>query len=155
LYGSFVLAVKLNGTAVPEAGFNAAIAGDFGVPVVFVSGDQEIGNEATRLLGPVETVAVKQAIGFHAAVMMPPEKAQQLMRAGVKRAIMRRGEVKPYRMTQPVTLEVRFKDPITAEVVSYLPGVQRPSGDTIVFSARNMTQASRFLEAIFSISVKP
>jgi D-amino peptidase len=69
------MAVKLNGTAVPEAGFNAAIGGDFGVPVVFVSGDQAIGNEATRLLGPVETVAVKQAIGFHAAVMMPPGKS--------------------------------------------------------------------------------
>ena len=34
--------VKLNGVEVPEAGFNAAIAGDFGVPVVFVSGDQTI-----------------------------------------------------------------------------------------------------------------
>ncbi|MGH9823509.1 MAG: M55 family metallopeptidase, partial [Blastocatellia bacterium] len=32
--------VKLNGMIVPEAGFNAAIAGEFGVPVVFISGDQ-------------------------------------------------------------------------------------------------------------------
>jgi D-amino peptidase len=149
------MAVKLNGIAVPEAGFNAAIAGDFGVPVVFVSGDQVIGNEATRLLGPIETVAVKQAIGFHAAVMISPEKAEQLIRGGVKRAIIRRGEIKPYRMTRPVSLEVRFKDPIAAELVSYLPEVQRPTGDTIVFSARNMTQASQFLEAISSISVKP
>jgi D-aminopeptidase len=75
--------------------------------------------------------------------------------AGVKRAIMRRGEIKPYRLTQPVALEIRFKDPIVAEVISYLPGVQRPTGDTIVFSAGDMTQASRFLEAISSISVKP
>jgi D-amino peptidase len=37
------MAVSLNGTAVPEAGFNAAIAGDFGVPVVFLAGDQVIG----------------------------------------------------------------------------------------------------------------
>jgi D-amino peptidase len=58
------MAVRLNGTVVPEAGFNAAIAGEFGVPVVFVSGDQAISEEAKRLLGPIETASVKQAIDF-------------------------------------------------------------------------------------------
>ena len=42
--GSMVL--KLNGTEVGETGFNAAIAGDFGVPVSFISGDQATGAEA-------------------------------------------------------------------------------------------------------------
>jgi D-amino peptidase len=149
------MAVRLNGTAVPEAGFNAAIAGDFGVPVVFVSGDQAIGDEAKRLLGPIETVAVKQAIGFHAAKMMSPQKAQELIRADVRKAIEGRGEIKPYRMTRPISLQIRFKDPITAELVSYLPAVQRPAGDTIVFSARDMIEASKFVEAISSLSIRP
>ena len=61
--------IKLNGQVVPEAGFNAAIAGDFGVPVVFLSGDQIICEEAQRILGPIETVAVKQTIGFNVAKM--------------------------------------------------------------------------------------
>ena len=74
------MAIKLNGVDVPEAGFNAAIAGDFGVPVVFVSGDQVIGEQARKLFGPIETVAVKQAIGYHAAKMMMPEKAHGLIR---------------------------------------------------------------------------
>src|SRR4051794_7226782 len=43
------VSVALNGTAVPEAGISAAIAGEFGVPIVLFSGDQVIhtGNEAT------------------------------------------------------------------------------------------------------------
>lgn len=149
------MAVKLNGTAVPEAGFNAAIAGDFGVPVVFVSGDQAIGQEARNLLGPIETVAVKQAIGFHAAKMMSPLRAQHLIRVGVKRAIERRGEIKPYRMTRPVRVEIRFKDPIMAELVSYLPFVQRPAGDTVVFSAKDMTEAVKLLAVISNLNVRP
>src|SRR5712692_3182898 len=58
-----IFEIKLNGTGVPEAAFNAAIAGEFGVPVVLLSGDQTIGEEARRLLGPIETVAVKQGHG--------------------------------------------------------------------------------------------
>jgi D-amino peptidase len=81
------ISVALNGVTVPEAGFNAAIAGDFGVPVVFLSGDQAIGKEAKRLLGPIETIAVKQAIGFYAAVMIHPEESRRLIREGMKRAV--------------------------------------------------------------------
>ena len=76
--------VKLNGTEMSEAGYNAAIAGDFGVPVVFLSGDQTICEDAKELLGPIETAAVKQAIGFHSARMIPPGKAQALIRRGSK-----------------------------------------------------------------------
>src|SRR5262249_13027981 len=90
------LAVKLNGVEVPEAGFNAAIAGDFGVPVVFLSGDQTIAQEARELLGATETVEVKHAIGFHSAEMLPPEESQRLIREGVRRGVERRAKIKPY-----------------------------------------------------------
>ncbi|HEY3930335.1 MAG TPA: M55 family metallopeptidase [Candidatus Koribacter sp.] len=149
------MAVKLNGTDEPEAGFNAAIAGDFGVPVVFVSGDQVIGEQSRNLFGNIETVAVKQAIGYHAAKMMAPQKAQALIRAGVTKAIQRRAELKPYRVSQPVKMEVRFHDAIEAEVVSYFPQTQRTDGNTIVFTAKDMTEASRFLEAIDNIAIRP
>ena len=148
------MSIKLNGVAVPEAGFNAAIAGEFGVPVVFLSGDQTIGEEAKRLLGPIETVAVKQATGFHSATMMHPEEAQRLIRRGVKRGLERRSEIKPYRLERPVRLEIIFKEVVDAEVVADLPGVERPRGDTIVFAARDMLQACRFFNAVSYMHVR-
>ena len=54
-------------------------------------------------------------------------------------------------MTSPVTFGVRFKDPVTAEVVSHLSDVKRRSGDTIIFTTRDMAEASRFIEAISAI----
>jgi len=83
------------------------------------------------------------------------QKAQQLIRAGVKRGIERRGEIRPYLMTRPIRLQIRFKDSITAELASYLPGVQRPAGDTVVISVRDMTEASKLLEVISSIGIRP
>jgi D-amino peptidase len=145
------MAVKLNGTAVPEAGFNAAIAGDFVVPVVFLSGDQTICEDAKRLFGPIETAAVKQATGFYCATMMHPEEAQRLIRAGVKRGVERRGELKPYRESRPVKLEIEFEDTVYAELASYLPGVERPRGNTIIFPARDMVGASKFLEVVSNL----
>jgi len=143
--------VKLNGVDVPEAGFNAAIAGDFGVPVVFISGDQTIAQEARELLGPIETAVVKHAIGFNAADMMPPEESQRLIREGVKRGVQRRAEIKPYKISHPVKLEIRFNNVVIAELASYLPGVQRPSGNTIVFTGRDMTEVMKFATVVMSL----
>src|SRR6516162_5688797 len=143
--------IKLNGVEVPEAGFNAAIAGDFGVPVVFLSGDQTIAQEARDLLGPIETAAVKHAIGFNAAEMMPPEESQRLIREGVKRGVERRTEIKPYKISHPVKLEIRFNETVIAELASYLPGVERPSGNTIVFTGRDMTEVSKFNAVVTSL----
>lgn len=144
--------VRLNGTEVPEAGLGAAIAGDFGVPVVFLSGDQTIGEEARRLLGPIETVAVKEASGFHAATMLHPEESRRLIREGVKRGIERRASLQPYRVEHPVELEITFTTTVNAELAAYLPGVERLGGDRVRFTAENMTQASKFLEAVTGLN---
>ena len=33
---------------------------------------------------------------------------------------------------------------VIAELVSYLPGVERTSGNTVVFTGRDMTEVSKF-----------
>ena len=148
------MVVKLNGVEVPEAGFNAAIAGDFGVPVVFVSGDQTIAQEARELLGPIEAAVVKRAIGFNAAEMLPPEESQRLIREGVKRGIERRAEIKPYKIAHPVKLEVRFNEAEVAEIASYLPGVERPTGNTVVFTGRDMVEVSKFKAVLTNLRAR-
>ena len=110
--------------------------------------------DARRLLGPIETAAVKDAIGFYSATMMHPEEAQRLIREGVRRGVERRGEIKPYRIAHPVKLQIRFNEIANAEVVAMLPGVERPSGNVIVFQGRDMVEVSRFFEAISNIRVQ-
>jgi D-amino peptidase len=145
--------MKLNGVSLPEAGFVAATAGHFGVPVVFISGDQTISRVTRELLGDVETAVVKHADGFYAGTMLHPEEARRLIRDGVKRAIEKRGQVKPYTIARPVKLQIAFKKTVEAEVASYLRGVERLSGNVIVYTADDMLDASRFLNAVYYLHV--
>jgi len=84
--------------------------------------------------------------------MRSPAECQRLIQEGMKRAVEGRKEMKPYRLTHPVKLEVTFKNIVDAELASYLPGVERPRGSTIVFQARDMIEASKFLEAVLGMN---
>ena len=139
-------AVELNGTAMPESGINAAIAGYFGVPIVAISGDNAAVAEAQGLIGAMEGAVVKQAISFHSATTMTPEAAQALIRQKVKAGVQRRASLKPYVMRAPVRLDLTFKSYTPAEMLTYLPFVQRVTAHTVRFSGKDMLEISRFLE---------
>jgi D-amino peptidase len=141
-------AVDLNGVSMPESGINAAIAGYFGVPIVAISGDNVAVAEAQALIGNMEGAVVKQAISFHAAATMTPEAAQLLVRQKVKAGVQKRASLRPYVVRAPVRLDVTFKNYTPAEMLTFLPYIQRTSSHAIRFEGRDILQVSRFLEFI-------
>jgi D-amino peptidase len=144
--------VRLNGVSMPEAGINAAIAGHFGVPVIMISGDDAIAAEAGRLLGGIETAVVKWAIGFHSARTRTPEAARQVIRERVLAAMKRLGDFKPYRLSAPVELDLRFKNYRPAELLAYLDTVKRTDAHSIRFTGKDVLEVSRFLEFVLNYS---
>ena len=138
--------IRLNGVSVPESGLNAAIAGHFGVPVLMISGDDAAVKEAAALIGNLETAVVKWAYGFHSARTVTPEASCELIREAARRAVGRIRDRKPYRVTTPVELDVRFKNYRPSEVLAYLPFVVRTDSHAIRFKARDMPEAARFLQ---------
>jgi D-amino peptidase len=149
--------VRLNGVSVPEAAFNAAIAGHFGVPVLAITGDDVIVKEARGLLGDIEGAVVKWAYGFHSARTLTPEAARDVIRETVKAAMARRASFRPYVVKTPVELDIRFKNYRPAEVLSYLPVVRRTDAHSIRFVAKDMLEASRFMEFVitYQASLEP
>jgi D-amino peptidase len=142
--------ITINGTTMSEAGINAAIAAQFGVPVVLITGDDQIVAETKQRLGQIEGAAVKQAIGFHSAATMMPEAGQALIRQRAKVAVGRRTEMRPYTMTKPITLEVSFKNYRPVELLGYLSNVQRVDSHTIRYIAKDMVDVSKFIEFVTS-----
>jgi len=140
--------VQLNGRSVPEAGINAAIAGHFGVPVIMVSGDDAAVAETQALLGDVVGATVKWAYGFHSARTLTPEAAQELIRSKAAAAVARVKEFKPYKVQTPVRLDIRFKNYRPAEVLSYLPIVERTDAHAVRFQGRDMVEVSKFIEFV-------
>jgi len=146
-------AIRLNGVEMLEASINAAIAGDFGVPVVMISGDDAVVAEARRVIGDMEGAVVKRSLGFHSAQTMMPEPAYRLIGDRVGAALRRLADFEPYRLQAPLELEISFKNYMPAEVMSYLPNVDRVDAHTIRFVGRDMTEISKFLEFTTSYRV--
>lgn len=145
-------AVRLNGVAMPEAGINAAIAGHFGVPIVMLSGDDAIVDEARALLGDLEGAVVKHALGFHSATTLLPKAATALIAEKVTAALGRLADFEPYRLDGPILVEVTFKNYLPAEVLAYLPIVDRVDAHTIAFTGKDMVEVSMFLEFLTNYS---
>jgi D-amino peptidase len=137
--------VKLNGVPVPETGLNAAIAGYFGVPVIMLSGDDAIADEARVLLGDLESAVVKKAYGFHSAETLMPEAAYRLIEETTARAVGRLGDFEPWDLGGPVELEVSFKNYRPVEALGYLEIVERIDSHTIRYTGRDMIAVANFL----------
>lgn len=140
--------VTLNGNAVTEGEYNAAYAGAKGVPVIFASGDDAAVKELKSRLGNIETVETKRALSFHSAESLTPAESCEKIFAGVKAALGKRNEYKPFVVATPVTLEITFKNYLPAEVLSYLRIVQRVDSHTIRFVGKDMDEVDDFEEFI-------
>jgi D-amino peptidase len=140
--------VTLNGNAVTEGEYNAAYAGAKGVPVIFVSGDDVAVAEIKSRLGDIETVETKKSLGFHSAETLTPEVSCEKISIGVKSALSRLHDFKPYVIKTPVTLEITFKNYTPAELLSYLRSVQRIDSHTIRFVGKDMDEVDDFEEFV-------
>ncbi|MGH7151577.1 MAG: M55 family metallopeptidase [Planctomycetota bacterium] len=139
--------VLVNGKSFGECGLNAALAGEFGVPVDFLSGDRAACEEARDLLGGIETVAVKEGIGRNAARTMLPGEARRAIEAGVKRGVERRREIRPLKVEGPVRLAVRFRNANQAFLASQVPGARLTGPEEVSAQAPNFLEAWRFFYA--------
>ena len=131
--------VILNGVRVPEAAWNAAIAGYFDVPVVFLSGDSAIGRQIQEIIGPIETVAVKEGMG-PAASMVHPVKSQEMIQKGVAAALRNLKATKPYKPAAPYKLEIVFTDENLARRASLVPGATRTGERSVAFTSGDLLE---------------
>lgn len=135
--------VRLNGKSVNEVDFNTAVAGHFGVPLAFVSGDDTLTDNIAQTYPWTERVTTKRAISRLAAQNLSPAISQQLIKAGAKRAIERIQEMQVVKLDGPIELEMHFFDPLSAQLVSDIPGTERINGRGIRYVAKDMLEVTR------------
>lgn len=140
--------LRVNQNSLPELGWNALIAGYYNVPVIFISGDQAICDQAKQIIPAIETVAVKQGIG-EASMNLHPKKSQQLIKAGVMRALDRLTEFKPFQLTSPFLIEVDFKKKDVANRAAWYPGAERKGDFTVALKCDEFLDCMRFFHLVF------
>lgn len=145
-----VVEVCLNGRLVGETGINAAMAGVYGTPVVLVTGDKAVTEEARALLGNIETVAVKEAVTQTAAQCLAPKVACRYIREAAERAL--KLKIAPFVVKPPITLRIVFLRPGSADSVAMLlSGVHRVDGRTVEWTGEDMTSVFRTFRAMIYI----
>lgn len=141
-----------NGVEVGEYGISAAHAGHFGVPVVFVSGDESVCSQARELLGnDVTTAAVKTAYLRECVRMWSVEEARGLIRQGAREAVLRAGQIAPYQ-PQPVEVTVEFQKPEQAMAAAMVPTVNQVDVVTVRAQAANGLEAANLVEVLLRVS---
>jgi len=117
--------LRFNGTLVGETGINAALCGNWGVPVLLVTGDRAVCREGRELLGGgLTTVEVKEGLGRFSARMKTPGRARELIEEGAKRALSDLSAVAPYDPGRPCEIEIDFTSPDRLQEYANRKGVE-------------------------------
>lgn len=130
---------SVNGISMPEAGYNALIAGSYRVPVAFVAGDKAVCEQVKVLFAPLEVVAVKEGIGS-AALTLHPDVAHARIRAGVEKALRNLKSAKPYVLPPPYTLVIKLKQEEQVHRGSFYPGAKRTGEWELTYTANSILE---------------
>jgi D-amino peptidase len=144
--------LRLNGVVMSESGLGAAIAGHFGVPLVFVSGDLYAVQQTQQLVKNIVGVPTKEGLGIYSAKSLPPKRARELIRRGAKEAVSRVDKIRPYTLKKPILLEALFERPLMAHYATKIPGVKRIDKKSVSFKAKDMVEAWNVFETMLMLS---
>ncbi len=139
--------IFLNGRPVGEIGQTAAIAGYFGIPLIFLSGDQAACDELLALQPKAETVAVKRLAGGGSTISLSHTEAKTQIRDHARRAVERVREFAPWKIEGPVEMKVEYfpEGPGAAGVPGGVPAKQsegrQVSPRTVVYRGRTVLDA--------------
>lgn len=145
--------LRLDGKPMSEGTFNAAVAGAFNVPVIFISGDRAAVQQLKEFVGDVETAAVKEGVE-EATITVSPERGRSMIREGVTRAMQRFAQFKPYKAQGPHRIEIDFSSESAATLAGWVPTITRTSPRSVAFDAKDMSEAMR-LTRLLAIYVRP
>jgi D-amino peptidase len=145
--------VRFDGVSTGEFGINAAVAGHFGVPVVFVAGDNLAVDQTVSFVGSqCVGVAVKTGLSSTAAIHLHPKRAQELIREGAERAVAGASAAKPYLLPGYATVELDFDHQSRADGAAKCPGVERIGERSIAFQPADGRELIRLFQVVVKLA---
>jgi D-amino peptidase len=142
LLGKEVQNLLLDGEPIGETRLNALVAGELGVPVAFVAGDDKVCQEARAVLGEdLPTYAVKDGLDMLVASCLHPAVTGQGIREGVGGALREVGRREPHVHDGELTYTFEWNSTTIASICECIPGVAKPTPRTTEYRASSPSQA--------------
>lgn len=134
--------VELNGVVASEFLIYGLAAASVNVPVVFVSGDRALCEEASALVDGIVTVPVLEGFGASCRSLLPAESVRR-MRDGVHRAVT--GRPGPMSLPSEFAFRLSFAKPFDAYARSFYPGVRQVSETDLLLETKRYFDVLTFL----------
>lgn len=143
----------INGQVVGEFGFNAVYASLCGVPVSFVSGDDQIALEAKQLFPQIQTAIVKKATSRTSALCLSLEDSKKEIQTKTKAALEQAAQEKPLTIQVPLELTIEFAHTGQAEMAAIVPGTLYQMGSTLVTThVKDQYELYRVMRAMLNLA---
>ena len=98
-----------NGQESGEIAQSAIVCGYYSVPVVLVTGDEAACVEARALLGDgITTASVKKGLSITSCLMVPPQRAWEMVQKAAAEALGSVGRCQPYKISTPIQARLKF-----------------------------------------------
>src|SRR5713226_2200014 len=132
----------MNGKPVGEIETRAALAGAFNVPVIFLSGDQAAAEDLHAIVPDAELAVVKEGFSNYACQTLSAEASRYLITESATRSLSKIGQIKPYRIEGPVTIQIEYATRNALGTDAHLrPGAEIIDARTIRYSGRDFMEA--------------
>ena len=122
--------IKLNGEILSEFRMNSYMASYFNIPVLFLSGDKAICDEARDLDKNIVSLAVKEGKG-NSTINIHPELALDMIKDGVERAMNSDFDGSNIDLPEKFELEIRYKEHGMLEKRVNYPGAEKLNSKTL------------------------
>jgi len=143
---SIFKSVKLNNNLIGETELNAIYAGLKNVPVIMLTGDNIVCDEASNAIKNITTVCTKTAISYTSAICKPNEQLFKELRTAIISAVKHKENWILYKENPPYILEIDFIDRKHADIAEFTPGIKRISASEIAFSSDNYEEIYKLLQ---------
>ncbi len=142
--------LRINGIRMNESTINGAFAGDFEVPVSLVIGDHALVEELKPIMPDTVLVETKRGLSRFAAIMRPKNVVKHDVIESTKLALEKteKGQIKPYKLESPYTLEITFRSTEMADEASLTPGIKRIDGYRVKYQSDSYKDVMQILLAI-------
>jgi len=137
--GALIHEIRLDGAPAGEARLNAALLGEFGIPVVAATGADDFVREVTADLGDdLPTATVKRVLGPSAVLSLSLAEAGWQIQDAAERGM--RVKRSPYRAASPARIELDFHRREMCEQAAETGG-ERSGERTLRFEGATMSAA--------------
>lgn len=136
---------RVNGAAVSEYQLHSWVAASVGVPVVFVSGDEELCAEVHEVNPAIVTVPTLFGHGA-STTSLHPEVARERIAVGAHAAMQVDAEACRVPLPERYSVEVVYKDARNAYRKSFYPGASLETPTTVALSVDQIFDVMRFVQ---------